>query len=46
MEINIKLNSYTYKKLQKGWNENKEDNFEIKTVERFSYEKGEGVEER
>lgn len=40
-KFKLKLNSHKCKKLQKDWNENKEENFEIKTVEILPYDKDE-----
>ncbi|CEO28106.1 GIY-YIG nuclease family protein [Paraclostridium sordellii] len=37
----LNLNSHRYKKLQKDWNENKEENFEIRIVEVLPYDKDE-----
>lgn len=37
----MKLNSYKNKKLQKDWNENKEENFIIEVVEELAYDKDE-----
>ena len=38
----LNLNNHRCKKLQKDWNENKEENFEIKIVEILPYDKDEG----
>lgn len=40
-KFKLKLNSHKCKKLQQDWNENKEENFEIKTVEILPYDKDE-----
>lgn len=37
----LNLNNHRCKKLQKDWNENKEENFEIKIVEVLLYDKDE-----
>ena len=40
-KFKLKLNSHKCKKLQQDWNENKEENFEIKIVEILPYDKDE-----
>lgn len=40
-KFKLKLNSHKCKKLQQDWNENKEENFEIKTVGILPYDKDE-----
>ena len=40
-KFRLKFNNHKCKKLQKDWNENKEENFEIKTVEVLPYDKDE-----
>ena len=40
-KFRLKLNNHKCKKLQTDWNENKEEDFEIKTVEVLPYDKDE-----